>query len=69
MARTVSPALANVEQGVSRLEAKVSEADVRKTAMTKVPNGTVNDAELEKGDGRLIRAVDITTPGVTAPQI
>ena len=44
-------------------QAKVSRADAEKTALTKAPNGTVKEGELEKEKGRLIWSFDIATPG------
>jgi hypothetical protein len=44
-------------------QAKVSRADAEKTALTKAPNGTVKEAELEKEKGKLIWSFDIATPG------
>jgi hypothetical protein len=43
-------------------EAKVSRADAEKTALAKVPNGTIKEGELEKEKGKLIWSFDITTP-------
>ena len=43
-------------------EAKVSKDDAQTTALAKVPNGTVKEAELEKEKGKLIWSFDITTP-------
>ena len=43
-------------------EAKISKADAEKTALAKVPSGTIKEAELEKEKGRLIWSFDITTP-------
>ena len=34
-----------------------------KTALAKVPNGTVKEAELEEEKGKLIWSFDIATPG------
>jgi uncharacterized membrane protein YkoI len=42
--------------------AKVSQADAEKAALTKAPNGTVKEAELEKEHGKLIWSFDIATP-------
>jgi uncharacterized membrane protein YkoI len=42
--------------------AKVSKEDAQKTALAKVPNGTVKDGELEKEHGKLIWSFDITSP-------
>lgn len=43
-------------------QAKISEADARQIAMTKVPNGTIKEAELEKEKGRLIWSFDMSIP-------
>ena len=43
-------------------EAKVSKTDAGKTALAKVPNGTIKEGELEKEKGRLIWSFDIATP-------
>jgi hypothetical protein len=43
-------------------EAKVSKADAEKTAMAKVPNGTIKDSELEKEHGKLQWSFDMATP-------
>jgi uncharacterized membrane protein YkoI len=43
-------------------EAKVSKDDAEKTALTKVPNGTIKESELEKEHGKLIWSFDVATP-------
>jgi uncharacterized membrane protein YkoI len=43
-------------------EAKVSRADAEKTALAKVPNGTIKEGELEKEKGKLVWSFDLTTP-------
>jgi hypothetical protein len=43
-------------------EAKVSRADAEKTALAKVPGGTVKEGELEKEKGKLIWSFDISIP-------
>ena len=43
-------------------QAKISEADARQIAMSKVPNGTIKEAELEKEKGRLIWSFDMSIP-------
>ncbi len=43
-------------------QAKVSREDAEKTALAKVPGGTIKDGELEKEKGKLIWSFDITTP-------
>lgn len=44
-------------------EAKISRADAEKTALAKVPGGTIKEGELEKEKGKLIWSFDITTRG------
>jgi uncharacterized membrane protein YkoI len=48
----------------SRLQAdaKISKADAEATALTKAPNGTIKEAELEREHGKLIWSFDIATP-------
>jgi uncharacterized membrane protein YkoI len=43
-------------------EAKISKADAQATALTKAPNGTVKDCELEREHGKLIWSFGFTTP-------
>jgi uncharacterized membrane protein YkoI len=51
------------EQAKLESEAKVSRADAEKTALEKVPGGTIKEGELEKEKGKLIWSFDISTPG------
>src|SRR5438128_12289684 len=44
-------------------EAKVSRAEAEKSALAKVPGGTIKEGELEKEKGKLIWSFDISTPG------
>jgi hypothetical protein len=44
-------------------QAKISKADAEKIALSKVPNGTIKEGELEKEKGKLIWSFDIATPG------
>jgi uncharacterized membrane protein YkoI len=44
-------------------DAKISKADAEKIALSKVPNGTIKEGELEKEKGKLIWSFDIATPG------
>jgi uncharacterized membrane protein YkoI len=44
-------------------QAKVSKADAEKTALTKVPNGTIKSEEIEREHGKLIWSFDIAKPG------
>jgi uncharacterized membrane protein YkoI len=43
-------------------QAKISRADAEKTALGKVPNGTIKEGELEKEKGKLIWSFDIAIP-------
>ncbi|PZR77143.1 MAG: peptidase, partial [Chthoniobacterales bacterium] len=40
-------------------QAKITKADAEKTALAKVPNGTISASELEKEHGKLIWSFDI----------
>lgn len=46
-----------------RKEAKITEAEARKTALAAVPGGTVQSHELERENGRLIYSYDIKVAG------
>jgi len=46
-------------------EARVTRSDAEKTALDKVPGGTIKESELEKEKGKLIWSFDISTPGTT----
>lgn len=43
--------------------AKITKADAEKTALAKVPNGTVKEGEIEEEKGKLIWSFDVATPG------
>ena len=43
-------------------EAKVSKEAAEKSALAKVPNGTIKEAEIEKENGKLQWSFDVTTP-------
>ena len=43
-------------------QAKVTKAAATKTAMAKVPGGTIKDSELEKENGALVWSFDIAMP-------
>jgi len=43
-------------------EARISKPEAEKIALTKAPNGTIKEGELEKEKGRLIWSFDIATP-------
>jgi len=44
-------------------EAKITEADARAIALSKVPDGTIKEAELEREHGKLIWSFDVARPG------
>ena len=44
-------------------QATVTKEDATKTALARVPSGTVKEAELEKEHGKLVWSFDIATPG------
>ena len=61
-ALAASSALAHESEAQLRAEAKVTKNDAEKTALAKVPKGTIKDGELEKENGRLIWSFDIAMP-------
>jgi len=50
-------------QASLRKEAKIAEADARKTALAAVPGGKVQSHELERENGKLIYSYDIKVAG------
>jgi hypothetical protein len=46
-----------------RAQAKVSQADAEKIALSKVPGGTIKEGGIEKEKGKLIWSFDIATAG------
>lgn len=44
-------------------KAKITEEAAAKTALAKVPKGTIESVELEKEKGKLLYSYDITVPG------
>src|SRR3954464_11884142 len=44
-------------------EAKISKAEAEKTALAKIPNGTIQSGELEREHGKLVWSFDIAAPG------
>src|SRR6476661_9137041 len=46
-----------------RRQARIPEAQARRTALARVPHGRVRSHELEREHGRLIHAYDIAVPG------
>ena len=64
LAAVTTSALAAAEETEAQLrtQAKVSKSDAEKTALGKVPNGSVESAELEKEHGKLVWSFDIAKP-------
>jgi uncharacterized membrane protein YkoI len=50
-------------QSQLKAQAKISKEDAEGIAMSKVPNGTIKESELEKENGHLQWSFDMTTPG------
>ncbi len=50
-------------------QAKISMAKARKIALTKEPNGKIEDAELEKEHGKLVYSFDIRNPKGTITEV
>ncbi len=50
------------KQAKLAVEAKVSKDTAEKTALAKVPNGTIKEGEIEKEHGKLIWSFDVATP-------
>jgi uncharacterized membrane protein YkoI len=50
-------------QAKLQAEAKISEADARRTALAKVPGGRIKEGELERENGHLQWSFDMATPG------
>ncbi len=62
---TLSVALLGLFAGCASLEsqAKISRADAERTALAKVPGGTIKEGGLEKENGKLVWSFDIAKPG------
>jgi uncharacterized membrane protein YkoI len=43
-------------------DAKVTKGEAEKTALARVPNGTIKESELEKENGKLQWSFDVATP-------
>jgi len=56
------PAAAEESQTALKAQAKVTEAKAQKTALAKVPGGSIKSSELEKERGKLIWSFDIAMP-------
>jgi uncharacterized membrane protein YkoI len=50
------------KQSALEAQAKISKVDAQATALTKVPNGTVKECELEKEHGKIIWSIALNTP-------
>jgi hypothetical protein len=46
-----------------KARAKVTKSEAEKTALTKVPEGTIKEAELEEENGKLVWSFDISSAG------
>jgi len=55
-------AAAEESQTALKAQAKVTEARAQKTALAKVPGGSIKSSELEKERGKLIWSFDIAMP-------
>jgi uncharacterized membrane protein YkoI len=53
---------ADVSQRALKVQAKVTESNARATALEKVPGGTVQSADLERENGKLVWSFDIADP-------
>ena len=62
-ARAQATKAAAGSQAALRHEAKIAEADARKTALAAVPGGRVQSHELEREKGKLIYSYDIKVAG------
>ena len=51
------------DQAALNAKAKVTKEAAQKTALTKAPDGTVKNGELEEENGKLIWSFDIARPG------
>jgi uncharacterized membrane protein YkoI len=60
---TVASAQKAESQAALKKEAKIAEAEARKTALAAVPNGKVQSHELEREKGKLIYSYDIKVAG------
>lgn len=49
-------------QAALKAQAKITQAEAEKTALSKVPDGKIKAAELEKEHGKLIWSFDISMP-------
>ena len=52
---------ADESQAALKAQAKVTQEEATKTALAKVPNGTIKSAEIEKENGKLVWSFDIST--------
>ncbi|MEO6785276.1 MAG: PepSY domain-containing protein [Chthoniobacteraceae bacterium] len=53
---------ADETQAELKAQAKITQEDAAKTALTKVANGKIKSAELEKEHGKLVWSFDISMP-------
>ena len=55
-------AIAEESQAELKAQAKIAQDEATKTALAKVPDGKIQNAELEKENGKLIWSFDISMP-------
>jgi len=53
---------ASEKQAKLKGQARISKPEAEKIALTRAPNGTIKEGELEREKGRLIWSFDIATP-------
>jgi len=57
-----TPALAKDKKSNLEARAKITKAEAKKIALSKVPHGKIKEAELEEENGKLVWSFDIATP-------
>ena len=63
LAGTATYSAKAAEKAKSKLQAKITKAEAKKTALAKVPKGKVKEGELEEENGKLVWSFDIASPG------
>ena len=62
-AAQAKPTAKRETQATLKAEAKITEAEARKTALAEVPNGKIQEHELEREKGMLVYSFDIKVAG------
>jgi len=57
-----SVATGETSQATLKSRARVTQTEAERTALAKVPGGSIKDAELEEEGGRLVWSFDVATP-------